>query len=100
MWKTNSAGKTLDTETSEMLLAGTTALFDRRGDQAAVALLIDVRSIAIACTDEEIPSYVDETNWHHDAEAVRILLLEVDADQFPRYKGNVMSRIETTMLDV
>ena len=100
MWKTYSAGQTVDGETSEILLAGTTALFDRRGDQDAVALLIDVRSIAIACTDEEIPGYVDETNWHHDAEAVRILLLEVDADQFSRYKGNVMSRIETTMLDV
>lgn len=100
MWKTYSAGQTLDEETSEILLAGTTALFDRRGDQDAVGLLIDARSMAIACTDEEIPAYVDDTNWHHDAEPVRILLLEVDADQFPRYQGSVMSRIETTMLDV
>lgn len=49
-------------DTLDRILGQTTALLSQRGDQQAVALLVDVGSISIAETDEAIRTVADE-DW-------------------------------------
>jgi hypothetical protein len=76
------------------LLGSTAALLAQRGDEQAVALLLDVQGLAFALTDEIVrEAYVDETNWHHDEEYSYVALLDVDEHLIPRFTPRVRSRI-------
>lgn len=53
----------LDGDRADQLLGATAALLAQRGDEQAVALLLDVQDLAFARTDEILrEAHVDETN--------------------------------------
>src|SRR4051794_2559988 len=78
---------------ADRILAQTTALLAERGDEQAVALLVDVQAIEFADTDSEHRRYYDQswgcqvTVWEKTA------LLDVDDHIVARFTDDVTDRI-------
>lgn len=88
----------------ERILGQTTGLLAQRGDEQAVALLVDVHSMFLADTDEEV-----RTERYHDVWADgwitktiyrRVALLDVDEHLVDRFSGEVIERITSTLVYV
>jgi hypothetical protein len=84
-------------ERADRILAQTTALLAQRGDEQAVALLIDVRSVEFVLTDEEIrrepSSWSDETYIYY----FRAAMFDVEDHLIPRFTVEVRERITATL---
>lgn len=90
----SSTENRLEDDRSDQLLGAAAALLAQRGDEQAVALLLDVQDLAFARTDEILQAaHVDETNWHHDDEHSYVALLDVDEHLVDRFTPAVRSRI-------
>jgi hypothetical protein len=93
-----------DTE-YDRILGQTTGLLAQRGDEQAVALLVDVRSMALADTDEAIRTEKFIDPWAptgDDAPAIRTIycrtaVLDVDDHLVSRFTEEVCQRIATTL---
>ena len=93
-----------DTE-YDRILGQTTGLLAQRGDEQTVALLVDVRSMALADTDEVIRTEKFIDPWAptgDDAPAIRTIyrraaVLDVDDHLVSRFTEEVCQRIATTL---
>lgn len=87
-------------DTLDRILGQTTALLSQRGDQQAVALLLDVSSITIAQTDEVIRTVADE-DWGGQPTTRsiyrRAATFDVDEHLIARYTDEVRERIAATL---
>lgn len=84
-------------ERTDRILAQTTALLAQRGDEQAVALLIDVRSMEFIATDEEAGRSPDP--WSHDTWMYYYLAATFDVEDhlIPRFTTEVRERITATL---
>jgi hypothetical protein len=84
-----------DPPDTDRILAQTVALFAQRGDEQAVALLIDVQSVEFGTTDEEAHREYDGryymTYYHRTA------VLDVDDHLVPRFTAEVQDRVLETL---
>ena len=89
----------------DRILGQTTGLLAQRGDEQAVALLVDVRSMALAATDEVIRTEKVIDPWlptGDDGPAIERstagqLVLDVDEHLVSRFTEEVCQRIATTL---
>ncbi|MGO8889723.1 MAG: hypothetical protein ACLP8X_28080 [Streptosporangiaceae bacterium] len=89
----------------DRILGQTTGLLFQRGDEEAVALLVDVRSMALTDTDEVIRTEKVFDPWvatGDDGPAYRTIyrraaVLDVDEYLVPRFTEEVCQRIATTL---
>lgn len=87
----------------DRILGQTTGLLAQRGDEQAVALLVDVRSMALLDTDEVIRTEKVFDVWTgDDGPATRTIyrraaVLEVDDHLVSRFTDEVCQRIATTL---
>jgi hypothetical protein len=93
-------------EWTDRILGQTTGLLAQRGDEQAVALLVDVRSMALVDTDEVIRTEKVFDPWSFptgdDSPATitiyrRAAVLDVDDHLVPRFTEEVCQRIATTL---
>lgn len=84
-------------ERTDRILAQTTALLAQRGDEEAVALLIDVRSMELLNTDEEARRRPDP--WGDDVyiDVYRAASFDVEDHLIPRFTDDVRKRIAATL---
>jgi len=87
----------------DRILGQTTGLLAQRGDEQAVALLVDVRSMALADTDEAIRTEQVWDLWTpDDSPATRTIyrraaVLDVDDHLVARFTDEVCQRIAATL---
>jgi hypothetical protein len=88
----------------DRILGQTTGLLAQRGDEQAVALLVDVRSMALVDTDEVIRTekFIDPWVTGDDGPATRTIyrqaaVLDVDEHLVSRFTEEVCQRIATTL---
>jgi hypothetical protein len=87
----------------DRILGQTTGLLAQRGDEQAVALLVDVRSVTIAITSEVariervfVPD-IDDGAWATETVYLREAVLDVDDHLVPRFTEEVCQRIAGTL---
>lgn len=85
-------------ERADRILAQTTALLAQRGDEQAVALLIDVRSMEFVNTDEVARTQYS-VDWGETAitEYVRAATFDVEDHLIQRFTDDVRERIKVTL---
>lgn len=84
-------------ERADRILAQTTALLAQRGDEQAVALLIDVRSMEFVATDDEarrVPDPWEHGTWTH---YYRAAVFDVEDHLIARFTDQVRERIAATL---
>lgn len=87
----------------DRILGQTTGLLAQRGDEQAVALLVDVRSMTLASTDEVVRTEKVWDPWTGDDVPAtmtiyrREALLDVDGHLLPRFTDEVCDRIAATL---
>jgi len=84
-------------EKLERILAQTAALFVQRGDEQAVALLVDVHALTFRTTDEHSHRGWDEDLVMWVQYLFRSAVLEVDDHLMPRFTPEVRARIAETL---
>jgi hypothetical protein len=88
-------------ERADRILAQTTALLAQRGDEQAVALLIDVRTMEFVNTDEVAYTYRDAV-WGEMTHTVYLqtAMLDVDDHLVSRFADSICERIAETLVYV
>jgi hypothetical protein len=88
----------------DRILGQTTGLLAQRGDEQAVALLVDVRSVDLVSTDEEIRTDKIYDPWLTGGEGPaymtiyhRAAVLDVDDHLVPRFTEEICRRIAATL---
>lgn len=85
----------------ERILGQTTGLLAQRGDEHAVALLVDVRSMTLVDTKEEIrtESFIEPWTNQRASKTIyrRTALLDVDEHIVPRFTDEICNRIASTL---
>jgi len=88
---------------AERILAQTTALLAQRGDEQAVALLVDVQSVTIAATDEVmrtervfIPD-IEDGIWGTETTYCREAILDIETHLVPRFTEEIRARMAETL---
>ena len=89
----------------DRILGQTTGLLAQRGDEQAVALLVDVQYMALAATDEVVRTekvWEDPWSTGDDGPATRTIyrreaLLDVDEHLMPRFTDDVCKRVAATL---
>jgi hypothetical protein len=84
-------------ERADRILAQTTALLAQRGDEEAVALLIDVRSMEFSPTDEEVRR--EPSPWIHETYIYyyRAAMFDVEDHLIPQFTAEIRERIAATL---
>lgn len=91
-WEYAEYAETLDT-----ILAQTTALLARRGDEQCVALLVDVQGLVIADTDEVVRTETDAAWGTTRTVYAQQAILDVEDHLIPRFTPDVQSRLLDTL---
>jgi hypothetical protein len=87
----------------DRILGQATGLLAQRGDEQAVALLVDVRSMDLVDTDEVIRNekvfdpYIEDGTWTTSPVYRRAAVLDVDEYRVSRFTDEVCQRIATTL---
>jgi hypothetical protein len=88
---------------AERILAQTAALLAQRGDEQAVALLLDVQSVTVVCTDEVlrmkqifIPD-IDDGVWGTQTTYCQEAVLDVEEHLVPRFTDEICARVAETL---
>ena len=82
---------------ADRILAQTAALLAQRGDEQAVALLIDVRSMEFVNTDEEVGREHDPWGYDTIILVTRAAIFDVDDHLVARFTEDVRARIAQTL---
>jgi hypothetical protein len=88
---------------AERILAQATALLAQRGDEQAVALLVDVQSVTIASTSEVVRTErvflpdIEDGVWGTETFYRREAILDVEDHLVPRFTEEVRARMAETL---
>jgi hypothetical protein len=107
MWTTYRDQRSVSEDQADDVMARTVELLARRGNEQAVALLVDARLLATAATDdvlrvEKTPVGgfgTPTTHTRHNVYA-RVALLDVEEHLVPRFTAEVLDRIAEVMVYV